>query len=97
MKHLDREEVTRLVDLFGTQQRDELARVLRGYSPEALAELKALIWLGRDADWPGHWDALVIEARAKVDESTPGHLTETADLANLLTAGLERLEESGRL
>lgn len=97
MKHLDRDRVNRLVDLYGTGDRDALAEILRGYSSDALAELKALIWLGRDEEWPGHWDALVIEARAKVDESTPGRLTETPNLANVLVAGMERLEEAGRV
>lgn len=97
MKALTQEEIRRLVDLQGTDDRDGLAATLRGLSQDALAELKALLWLARDDDSPRHWDALVIEARFKVDEKTAALFAEDPDLGNSLTRGLEILEASGRL
>jgi hypothetical protein len=97
MKNLVRNDVARLVNLAGTGDLDGLAAALRGLSPEALAEIKALLWLARDDESPRHWDALVIEARFKVDEKTSALLAEDRDLANGLTRGLEILEASGRL
>ncbi len=97
MKKLSLEVVRRLVDLQGTGDMDGLAAALRELSLDAMAELKALLWLARDDESPRHWDALVIEARFKVDERTPGLFAEDPELGNSLTRGLEILEASGRL
>lgn len=97
MKALTPEEIRRLVDLQGTDDRDGLASTLRGLSHDALAELKALMWLARDDESPRHWDALVIEARFKVDDKTAAIFAEDPELGNSLTRGLEILDASGRL
>jgi hypothetical protein len=97
MKKLSLEQVRKLVDLQGTGDMDGLAAALRELSLDAMAELKALLWLARDDESPRHWDALVIEARFKVDERTPGLFAEDPELGDSLTRGLEILEASGRL
>lgn len=98
MEHLTPETVRELVDLAGTRDEDDrLAARLRKLSMRELAELKALIWIGREHDWPQHWDALVIEARSKVDFNTPAVLAESSDLANALISGLERMQDAGRI
>ncbi|MEA5445129.1 DUF3775 domain-containing protein [Gammaproteobacteria bacterium AB-CW1] len=97
MKHLSPDRVRRLVDLQGTGDADGLAAELRALPQDALAELKALLWLARDDESPRHWDALVIEARFKIDEKTAGLFAEDEQLGNSLTRGLEILDASGRL
>ncbi|MDQ2070261.1 DUF3775 domain-containing protein [Natronospira bacteriovora] len=97
MKKLTLNQVRQLVDLQGTGDRDGLSAALRDLSRDALAELKALLWLARDDESPRHWEALVIEARFKVDEKTAGLFAEDPELGNSLTRGLEILEASGRL
>lgn len=97
MKALTPEEVRRLVNLQGTNDEDGLAAELRRLSHDALAEIKALLWLARDDESPRHWDALVIEARFKVDDKTAALFAEDGQLGNSLIRGLEILEASGRL
>lgn len=97
MKALSPDSVRHLVDLHGTDDPDGLAAALRELPHDALAELKALLWLTRDGEAPRHWDALVIEARFKVDYKTPALFAEDPELGNDLTRGLEILEASGRL
>lgn len=97
MKKLRQEQVRRLVDLQGTGDQDGLAAALRELPQDSLAELKALLWLARDNESPRHWDALVIEARFKVDDKTYGLFAEDPELGNSLTRGMEILEASGRL
>jgi len=97
MKHLSRETISELINLQGTGDYEALAAKLRHLSQDAVAELKALLWLARDGESPRHWDALVIEARSKVDLKTAGLFAEDPQLANSLTEGLEILEDSGRL
>jgi len=62
-----------------------------------LAELKALLWLGKDMDSPKHWEALVIEASHKLDAETARFLADDPKLAVSLRKGLEALEAAGRL
>jgi len=97
MKHLSQEDVRRMVDLQGTGDSDGLSALLRSMSKDDLAEMKALLWLARDGESARHWDALVIEARFKVDEKTSGLFAEDPELANSLMKGLEILEASGRI
>lgn len=76
---------------------DNIVGVLVRCTPEQLAEYKALSWLGKGRENPKHWDALVIEAKSKLDGDTARLLAEDAGLAADLTRGLERMEEAGRI
>jgi len=97
MKHLSRETIDRLTTLQAMGDYEGFASLLRSLPVEAVAELKALLWLARDGESPRHWDALVIEARSKVDLKTAGLFAEDPQLANSLTEGLEMLEAAGRI
>ena len=87
-------------ELIGHSERDEFDRVvgmLVRFDKEQLAELKAILWIGKDGQNPKHWDALVIEGRAKLDKETPQYLAEEKNLGGDLKKGLEMLESSGRI
>lgn len=87
-------------ELIGYAERHELDNVvgmLVRMSPEELAECRVLTWLGRGRENPRHWEALVVEARSRVDRETPRVLAEDADLADGLSRGLDRMAEAGRI
>ena len=97
MKKLKAERVRELIGYCESGEFDRVVGVMVRFSPEELAELKALIWLGRDGHTPKHWDALVIEAREKLDADTPRYLAEEKELGPNLSRGLESMENSGRI
>lgn len=97
MKKLKPARVREMIGYCESGEFDRLVGVLVRLSPDELAELKALIWLGRDGHSPKHWDALVIEAREKLDADTPRYLAEEKDLAANLNKGLEKMENAGRI
>lgn len=97
MQHLNREQVEELVEHADKHDLNELIGAMVRMSPTELAELRSIVWLGRDGESPKHWDALVIEARSQVDEHTPRFLAESPDLAQHLRKGVELLEASGRI
>ncbi|HET9679966.1 MAG TPA: DUF3775 domain-containing protein [Gammaproteobacteria bacterium] len=76
---------------------DKAIGLLVRLNKDELAECKALTWLGAGRENPKHWDALVIEAKAKMDDETARLLAEDKNLAHDLTRGLERMEEAGRV
>lgn len=89
--------VRELIGYAERRELDNVVGVLVRLSRDELAELRALIWLGRGRENPRHWEALVVEARAKVDKETPRVLAEDPELADSLARGLERMEEAGRI
>lgn len=97
MEALKRESVEAMVEYAERDELDNLTGEIVRLSPAAMAELKALVWLGRDQDSPRHWDALVIEARFQLDDQTAHFLATNPDLADSLRRGIERLEASGRI
>lgn len=97
MKKLKPATVREMIRHCESGEFDRLVGILVRLSPDELSELKALIWLGRDGHSPKHWDALVIEARAKLDADTPRYLAEEKHLATDLRKGLESMENAGRI
>ena len=97
MDHVNRQQVEELVSFADQDDLNGLVGVMVRMPPSALAELRSIIWLGRDGESPKHWDALVIEARSQVDDQTPRFLAESPDLAQNLRKGLDLLEASGRI
>lgn len=97
MKALDRSTVEALIAYSEQAELDNLTGELVCLSPEAMAELKALVWLGRDEESARHWDALVIEARFQLDDQTLRVIAGTPGLGTFLREGLTRLEAAGRI
>ena len=97
MKKLTRAQVEEIAHYAEAQQIDNVVGVMVRLEPTALAELKALTWLGKDMDNPKHWDAMVIEASYKLDAETARYLADDPLLARALRKGLETLETAGRL
>ena len=58
MKALKQTTVEALISYAEAGELDNLTGEMVRLSPDALAELKALMWLGKDQDSPKHWDAL---------------------------------------
>ena len=97
MKKLARNQVDEIIHFAEAKEIDNVVGVMVRLAPEALAELKALTWLGRDMDNPKHWEALVIEASYKLDAETARYLADDPHLAAILRKGLATLESAGRL
>ena len=97
MKALKPVLVRELIGYAEKGELDNVVGVLVRLDKDQLAELKAVIWLGRDGHTPKHWDALVIQARAKLDKDTVQFLAEEKDLGQGLHKGLDMLEASGRI
>lgn len=97
VKVLNKTKIKEIIDSAQAKELDRLVGALVDLPPEGLAEVKALIWLGRDRDSPRHWDALVIEAKAKIDEETARILAEDESLGEDIAAGVEKLEDAGRI
>lgn len=95
MKALKRSSVEDIMAYAESGELDKLTGEMVHLSRDALAELKALVWLGKDQDTPKHWDALVIEAKFQLDDQTARFLASTPDLATVLRSGLEKLEFAG--
>jgi len=97
MKKLTRAQVEEIIRSAESREIDNVVGVMVRLPIEALAELKALTWLGRDMDNPKHWDALVIEASYKLDAETARYLADDPNLAASLRKGIDTLEAAGRL
>lgn len=97
MKHLSPETVRSIADSSRNGELDEVIGAVTGLSRDALAELKALTWLGKDGESVRHWDALVIEARFRIDDETARLLAEDPALAAGLEKALDALESAGRI
>ena len=97
MKALKRTTVDALIEHAESGELDKLTGEMVALSKDALAELKALVWLGKDQDSPKHWEALVIEAKFQLDGETPRYLAGTPDLAGVLRRALDQLEAAGRI
>lgn len=97
MKSLKQSTVETMIEHAESGELDKLTGEIVNLSKDALAELKALVWLGKDQDTPKHWDALVIEAKFQLDDQTARYVASTPDLPAVLRHGLEKLESSGRI
>jgi len=97
MKHLKRVQVDDVIRFAEANEIDNVVGVMVRMPIEALAELKALSWLGRNLDSPKHWEALVIEASYKIDQETARYLADDPKLADALRRGIDALETAGRL
>lgn len=97
MKTLKRTTVESMIEHAEAGELDKLTGEIVALSPDALAELKALVWMGKDQDTPKHWDALVIEAKFQLDDQTPRFIADTPDLAGVLRHALEKMEAAGRI
>ena len=97
MKALKPAQVRELIGYAEKGELDNVVGVLVRLDKEQLAELKAVLWLARDGHTPKHWDALVIQARAKLDKDTVQFLAEEKNLGTDLHKGMDLLENSGRI
>ncbi|HWP94583.1 MAG TPA: DUF3775 domain-containing protein [Gammaproteobacteria bacterium] len=97
MKRLSKQKVEQIIGFAEAGELDNVIGAVVRLAPEELAELKALTWVGRETDSPRHWEALVIEARAKLDAHTPRLIAEDAALGATLRRALQRMEEAGRI
>ena len=97
MKALKLQQLRELIGFAEHGELDKVVGVLVRLDQEQLAELKAVLWIGKDGQSPKHWDALVIQGRAKLDKDTVQYLAEEKDLGRDLHKGLDMLENSGRV
>lgn len=97
MKALKRTTTEAMIEHAEAGDLDKLSGEMAHMSQDALAELKALVWLGKDQDSPKHWEALVIEAKFQLDDQTARYLATTPDLAGILRRALDQLEAAGRI
>ena len=97
MKALKPGQVRELIGFAEKGELDNVVGILVRLDKDQLAELKAVLWLGRDGHTPKHWDALVIQARAKLDKDTVQYLAEEKNLASDLNKGMDLLENAGRI
>ncbi|HEX7964496.1 MAG TPA: DUF3775 domain-containing protein [Gammaproteobacteria bacterium] len=97
MKALKPAQVRELIGFAEKGELDNVVGVLVRLDKDQLAELKAVLWLGKDGHTPKHWEALVIQARAKLDKDTVQFLAEEKNLGADLHKGMDMLENSGRI
>ena len=97
MKFLKPQQLRELIGYAEKGELDNVVGILVRLDQNQLAELKAVLWLGKDAQSPKHWDALVIQARAKLDKETVQFLAEEKNLGADLHKGLDMLENAGRI
>jgi len=97
MKALKPQQLRELIGYAEKGELDQVVGMLVRFSQEQLAELRAVLWIGKDGQSPKHWDALVIQGRAKLDKDTVQFLAEEKDLGQGLHKGLDMLEASGRI
>jgi hypothetical protein len=97
MKFLKPQQVRELIGYAEGGELDKVVGILVRLNLDQLAELKAILWIGKDGQSPKHWDALVIEGRAKLDGDTARYLAEEKNLGPDLHKGLDQLENSGRI
>jgi Protein of unknown function (DUF3775) len=97
MKALKPQQLRELIGYAEKGELDQVVGMLVRFDKEQLAELKAVLWIGKDGQNPKHWDALVIQGRAKLDKDTVQYLAEEKSLGQDLHKGLDMLEASGRI
>ena len=97
MKALKPVLVRELIGYAEKGELDQVVGVLVRLDKEQLAELKAVLWIGKDGQTPKHWDALVIQAKNKLDKDTVQFLAEEKNLAADLHKGMDMLENAGRI
>lgn len=97
MKALKPTLVRELIGYAEKGELDQVVGILVRLDKDQLAELKAVLWIGKDGQTPKHWDALVIQARAKLDKDTVQFLAEEKNLGSDLHKGMDMLENSGRI
>ena len=93
-KHLQSEHLNRVTQLHRAGKRHELQKYLEGLGSKALVELRALSWLGQGTEAEaGHFDAIVAEAKHRMDAHTPMYLAAEGNLVDHLAIGYRRLEK----
>ena len=97
MKALKPQLLRELIGYAEKGELDKVVGVLVRLNQDQLAELKAVLWMGKDGQSPKHWEALVIQARAKLDKDTVQFLAEEKNLGSDLHKGMDLLENSGRI
>ena len=97
MKALKPALVLELIGYADKGELDQVVGILVRLDKDQLAELKAVLWIGKDGQTPKHWDALVIQGRAKLDKDTVQFLAEEKNLGQDLRKGIEILENAGRI
>lgn len=97
MKALKLQQLRELIAYANRGELDKVVGILVRLDQEQLAELKAVLWIGKDGQSPKHWDALVIQGRAKLDKDTVQYLAEEKNLGADLHKGMDMLENSGRI
>ncbi|HEY4127720.1 MAG TPA: DUF3775 domain-containing protein [Gammaproteobacteria bacterium] len=97
MKALKPALVRELIGYAEKGELDNVVGILVRLDKDQLAELKAVLWIGKDGQTPKHWDALVIQARAKLDKDTVQYFTDEKNLGSDLHKGMDMLENSGRI
>ena len=96
MQRLTRDKITELLGYTEAKELDNIVGVLVHMDAEELAELKAFLWIANHEDPPKYWDALVIQAREKIDRETPLFISSDPQLAKKLRDGIEIMENAGR-
>ena len=97
MKFLKPALVRELIGFAEKGETDNVVGILVRLDKDQLAELKAVLWIGKDGQTPKHWEALVIQARAKLDKDTVQFLADEKNLGVDLHKGMDMLENSGRI
>lgn len=97
MQALKRSSVEAMIEHAEADELDKLTGEMAELSQDALAELKALVWLGKDQDTPKHWEALVIEAKFQLDDQTARFIATTPGLGRVLRVALDKMEAAGRI
>ncbi len=97
MKALKLQQLRELIAYANRGELDKVVGILVRLDQDQLAELKAVLWIGKDGQSPKHWDALVIQARAKLDKDTVQYFTDEKNLGQDLHKGMDMLENSGRI
>ena len=97
MESLTRKDIEDLRKYALSGELDKVVGVLVNLDREGLAELKAFLWIANREDPPKHWDALVIQARQKIDRETPRFIADDARLAEKIKDGIDIMENAGRL
>lgn len=84
-------EVEILEDYADDPTREELESFLNALNHDELAELQALMWVGRGDFGKEEWGEVLRDARALDPERTPGYLIGTPLLSDYLEEGLSAL------
>lgn len=97
MNALEKKTIEELIEVADTGELDKVVGILVSLDNNQLAEMRALTWMAKDKDTPKHWEALVIEARSRIDDQTARYIATMPDLADTLRKGVELMEASGRI